>query len=343
MRGLIAPALVLVNIVALQDVQLIDMRKIRIFVFEVVLVAIVIGWVVNSYPAPIGAILPIFLLGILWHITWEILQTKAARHVGVAFGRKVNQMVAWPLVFLLGGSISVLYWWGINHSLKRLATRQATVAGQQTQLVKDGTPASTSSPQSVLKAISQQSLQSSPASQKTAIAAKKQKDLHPKPAPIVPKPSLQTASQTTINAQNSIVVSGGSVGTATVNNFSPPRRGLTLLQEATFVSSLQALPPTAKITVKTVDGNNEAFTYADQFQKSLNNTGHAKNPSVELGLFWRPTPMGLHIVSRSDQDPAAAYRDNLIEKLASVGINAERNIGEWVPQGELYIVVGLQQ
>jgi hypothetical protein len=98
------------------------MRKLRTVLFEGIALGLIIAWLVWKYPELVDDIVPWLVLGFLWHLTWDfILDTKLGHRLGVTLGRKVNKMVAWPLVFLIGGSVSVLYWRGVNTTLVRLA------------------------------------------------------------------------------------------------------------------------------------------------------------------------------------------------------------------------------
>jgi len=122
----------------------------------------------------------------------------------------------------------------------------------------------------------------------------------------------------------------------------PPRQ-LSADQQRAVSDALAGLPQDLRITVKTLDGNREAYDYAQQFQQILLKSNRAGNPVVVLGAFWRPTPVGLHLVSHSEDDSAVLYRNRLAGMMAANGIQAEANYGEWVPPGQLYIVVGTQQ
>src|SRR6266446_7474580 len=98
------------------------MRKLRILLFEVVGFALLVGWLMWRYPELVDDIIPWVALAIAWHLTWEyIFDTSQLRRWGIAIGKRIKPMIAWPLVFLLGGSISLLYWKGIDKSLRRLS------------------------------------------------------------------------------------------------------------------------------------------------------------------------------------------------------------------------------
>ena len=94
------------------------MRKFRILLFEVIGFAMLVGWLMWKYPELVDDIIPWVALLIAWHVTWEyILDTETVRRYGVLLGKRPRPMIAWPLVFILGGLISLAYWQGINKAL----------------------------------------------------------------------------------------------------------------------------------------------------------------------------------------------------------------------------------
>jgi hypothetical protein len=108
------------------------MRKLRILLFEVIGFAVLIGWLMWKYPELVDDIIPWVALGIAWHLTWEyIFDTDVFRHWGIVLGKRIKPMIAWPLIFLLGGSVSLLYWKGINKSLVRLSKIAAARAAEK--------------------------------------------------------------------------------------------------------------------------------------------------------------------------------------------------------------------
>jgi|GEM_PF-5603278 hypothetical protein len=98
------------------------MRKVRIFVVELVFVALFVGWIVFKYPESIDTVIPWVLLIILWHITWEvcrdseIIKTKA----GVAKRKWGHMWWTWTIVFVVGGVLSTGYWYLIKAGLGAL-------------------------------------------------------------------------------------------------------------------------------------------------------------------------------------------------------------------------------
>ena len=80
-----------------------QMRKLRILVFEVIGLGVLIGWLMWKYPELVDDIIPWVALLVAWHFTWEfVLDTKWARRSAGVIGKKVNHLIIWPLVFLVG-------------------------------------------------------------------------------------------------------------------------------------------------------------------------------------------------------------------------------------------------
>jgi hypothetical protein len=124
----------------------------------------------------------------------------------------------------------------------------------------------------------------------------------------------------------------------------PPDRTLTNKQASAVARVFGTFPSTVKVVVKTPDGNSEAQRYAQQFQDIANQTKKAGNPVVILGMFWRPIPVGLYVLSHSDNDIATAYRDVLVEALSSSGAAlTSYGVADWVEAGQVMIVVGVQR
>ena len=88
-----------------------------------------------KYPELIDGIIPWVAFAFLLHFTWEfILDTRYVKHRAAALQKAVRPVIAWLLVFIIGGAIGVLYWWTINRSISRLAriaaARVATIHPQ---------------------------------------------------------------------------------------------------------------------------------------------------------------------------------------------------------------------
>jgi len=84
---------------------------------------------------------------------------------------------------------------------------------------------------------------------------------------------------------------------------------------------IQSLPDSVKVMVETIAGNGEALRFAQQFQDTAVQCGKSGNPkAVILGITWRQVPVGLWIVSRSDDGPVGPYRAQLTQALSSKDI-----------------------
>jgi hypothetical protein len=111
------------------------MRKLRILLGEVIGLGLLLAWLMWKYPEFVDDIIPWVALVVAWHFTWElILDTRWCRGAAVAFGKKVNRVLIWFVVFLIGGTISLVYWAGINKSLGRLASLAAQRAAKAKSL-----------------------------------------------------------------------------------------------------------------------------------------------------------------------------------------------------------------
>lgn len=98
------------------------MRKLRVFVVELVLVGILVGWYVWKFPETLDPIIPWILWTIFAHLTWEtILENERVKSYagGIVERRKVSLMM-WLIAFALGGLISVGYLWLAGRSLRKL-------------------------------------------------------------------------------------------------------------------------------------------------------------------------------------------------------------------------------
>lgn len=94
----------------------------RKFIVELVVVGIVVGWAVSAFLDALTPYIPWLILVIVWHLTWELFGQRTLRHAFVRFGTGKNVAIAYVLAFVVGGIISIAYWWGINSILTRMST-----------------------------------------------------------------------------------------------------------------------------------------------------------------------------------------------------------------------------
>lgn len=90
---------------------------------EVIFTTLVLGYLVNTYPIAIKPLVPWCILAIAGHATWISLQTHSIRHWLAGLMRRGGNM-SWIAVFVLGGSLFSLYWYGIKKLLVRLDSKQ---------------------------------------------------------------------------------------------------------------------------------------------------------------------------------------------------------------------------
>src|SRR5260370_25311180 len=98
------------------------MRKLRIFMFDIVAPGVVVGWLLWKYPELLDTVVPWLIFGILWHLTLEIgeihfFKEKSKR----AYQTRGKRSMTWLIVFAIGGCISLVYWYSIGYGLAELA------------------------------------------------------------------------------------------------------------------------------------------------------------------------------------------------------------------------------
>ena len=92
------------------------MRKLRVFIVELILVGVCVAWVFEKVPHFIDKGIPWIVFAIFWHLTWEIpLEWMSVKKCAVDTHRKWGRM-AWVICFLIGGLISV----GFLYSAKKI-------------------------------------------------------------------------------------------------------------------------------------------------------------------------------------------------------------------------------
>jgi hypothetical protein len=97
-------------------------RKLRIFVFDILAPGVVTGWIIWRYPELLDSVIPWLIFGILWHLTFEISDTHSFRSKGEDAYRKWGKRpMTWLLVFAVGGCISLAYWASIRYGLTELS------------------------------------------------------------------------------------------------------------------------------------------------------------------------------------------------------------------------------
>lgn len=98
------------------------MRKLRIFVVELVLVAVLVGWYVWKFPETLDPLIPWILWAIFAHLTWEILLEREGvkLYVGKAVEGARRSAMIWLLAFVVGGCISMGYLWLAKVSVRKL-------------------------------------------------------------------------------------------------------------------------------------------------------------------------------------------------------------------------------
>jgi hypothetical protein len=104
------------------------MRKLRIFVVELILVGILLGVLFVNYPHIFDRAIPWIMLIVLWHLTWEcFVQDK---HVKSLIARLFcrHRRLAWglSLVFVVG--VSLGFWYGTTAIASSIFHRTVTLS-----------------------------------------------------------------------------------------------------------------------------------------------------------------------------------------------------------------------
>lgn len=92
------------------------------FLVELVVVALIVGWLLMTYPELIAPFMPWLALALLWHLTWEyVLQWKPIKVMASTAVKKAGKMSL--IGFLVVGVFtSFIYWYSIKKGLDVLAS-----------------------------------------------------------------------------------------------------------------------------------------------------------------------------------------------------------------------------
>lgn len=98
------------------------MRKLRIFIVELILVGILVAWIYEKFPTAVDRFIPWIALAILWHLTWEIaLEAEwTKQRARILLGR--SGRMAWTAAFVIGGLISVIYFYAVQRGIGALTS-----------------------------------------------------------------------------------------------------------------------------------------------------------------------------------------------------------------------------
>jgi len=115
-------------------------RKVGIFLIEIVGVGIVLGWLMATYPEVFDAVIPWIALIILWRLTWLVLDNERIKTVVLGAKKRKGNMI-WVAAFVVGGLISTLYLFSIRAGLQELADihgRKTVTSGSVTSKTSPG-------------------------------------------------------------------------------------------------------------------------------------------------------------------------------------------------------------
>jgi hypothetical protein len=136
-----------------------------------------------------------------------------------------------------------------------------------------------------------------------------------------------------------VVQNGGSNNSASPT-CAPPVRKLTDVQKQGIGNFLKSIPLSVQVSVGSVYGSGDAALYAGEFFPLFGGR-HLENqdgPVIRTG--FPATFVGVIVATPTEDDPASPYRDELVDKLNSLGINAKKANGSKVPIGNIELVIG---
>jgi len=113
----------------------------RKFLIELVVVGIIVGWAVAEFLDALTPWIPWLCMAVLWHLTWEIAKGRRVKRTITHIVRGRSVMVLYTLAFLVGGLLSVAYFWSVNAVLSRVARKEQFLTTQKAR-----SPLSTQSP-----------------------------------------------------------------------------------------------------------------------------------------------------------------------------------------------------
>ncbi len=110
------------------------LRKVRIVVFDLLVVPILLAWLFLRYPEIFDALIPWATFAWFWYLTWDILLKNEYVKELMSIALRRFRKMAWAYAFIAGGVISLVYLWTVKSGLKALArehqayeiSRQAT-------------------------------------------------------------------------------------------------------------------------------------------------------------------------------------------------------------------------
>jgi hypothetical protein len=133
--------------------------------------------------------------------------------------------------------------------------------------------------------------------------------------------------------------SGGiTAGRVEVNT--PPKRTLTETQKQGIKDFLQNIPQTVLITVGSVYGSGDGDMYANQFFPLFDGRHYEHQSAASIRTGFPAEFTGVFVATVTEDDPAVAYRDAFVRKLADLGINAAASNGSKVTKGNLELIIG---
>lgn len=138
-----------------------------------------------------------------------------------------------------------------------------------------------------------------------------------------------------------VVQNGGSNNIASPN-CSPLVRVLTNAQKQGIGEFLKTVPLSVQVSIGGVYGSGDADNYAGEFFPLFAGRHLANQSSPSIRSGFPAAFVGVFVATPTDDDPASAYRNALVDELNSLGITAHKANGSKVPSGNLELLIGFR-
>jgi hypothetical protein len=159
------------------------------------------------------------------------------------------------------------------------------------------------------------------------------------PAPTAPTVTTMVppAAPLTQNCDNGNCIGGNNYGSATVNNYAPPKRKLTKDEREKFVSSLRPYCPFG-VAVRAIPGNADSMEYADQISSAIHDAGC---PLLRAKFLIDTAASYGVALAIHDAANVPAGANALLASFKAANIPTTTSVGDPVEPGVVYVLVGL--
>lgn len=94
------------------------------FVVELIIAGLIVGGALFLYPDVVADYMQGLLLIVAWHLSWKIVRHPWAKQKLWTWIKDIKPMYAYALVFIIGGLLSVLYWYSAGKTIQNLAAAE---------------------------------------------------------------------------------------------------------------------------------------------------------------------------------------------------------------------------